>query len=228
MYSKDIEFRDNLFADARGVTGRGLGFKDTDSVRAERNVIVRNATGIFIDNSPTTAGIVNRFADNVVAFNDVGVKLLPAVRSNEFRANRFLSNVVPAAVTGAGDALKNSWTGNYWSEYAGFDQDGDGHGDTPFVYERLSDDLLGKHEELKVFNLGMAAASLDALSRALPLLAPSPILVDSTPILDAGTTASTESTNGRTPVPLAAGLLALSLAVAALVYGLRRPLGRSA
>ncbi|UCF19950.1 MAG: nitrous oxide reductase family maturation protein NosD [Gemmatimonadota bacterium] len=228
MYSKNILFYDNLFADARGVTGRGLGFKDTDGVRAEGNVIVRNATGIFIDNSPTTAHVVNRFTGNVLAFNDVGVQLLPSVRSNEFRGNSFLSNVVPAAVTGAGDALKNDWTGNYWSEYAGFDGDGDGRGDTPFSYERLSDDLLGKYEELRVFNLGLAAAALDALSRALPLLAPRPLLVDSLPAVEPVGLESVESIAGGTRGPLAAGLLAISLAVAGLVYGLRRSVGRSA
>ncbi len=228
MYSKDIEFYDNVFADAHGVTGRGLGFKDTDDVRAEGNVIVRNATGIFIDNSPTTANVVNRFAGNVIAFNDVGVQLLPSVRSNEFRANGFLSNLVPAAVTGAGDALKNNWSGNYWSEYAGFDGDGDGRGDTPFVYERLSDDLLGKYEELKVFNLGLAAASLDALSRALPLLAPRPLLIDSLPAVDAVVLHRVDAIGSPARGPLAAGLLAISLAVAGLVYGLRRPVGKPA
>jgi nitrous oxidase accessory protein len=227
MYSKDITFRDNVFADSRGVTGRGLGFKDTDAVHADGNVIVRNTIGIYIDNSPTTTGVMNHLANNVIAFNDVGVQLLPAVHSNQFRDNDFLSNVVPVAVTGAGDALKNHWESNYWSGYAGFDRDNDGHGDMPFVYERLFDDLLTKHDGLRVFNLGLAASSLDALSRALPLLAPAPILIDSFPRLERRTIGA----GGRAPAgsrpTIAAGLFGLSLAAVAVTYRFRRRAWRS-
>lgn len=226
MYSKDITFRDNVFADARGVTGRGLGFKDTDSVRAGGNVIVRNTIGVSIDNSPTTTGVVNRFVGNVIAFNDVGVQLLPSVRSNEFRDNDFLGNIVPVAVTGAGNALKNRWSANYWSDYAGFDRNADGLGDSPFVYQRLSDDLLAKHEELRVFSMGLAAVSLDALSRALPLLTPEPILIDSFPRIERRVTGGERSAPPEPRGALAAGLLGMSLAAVAVTYRLRRSVGR--
>lgn len=225
MYSKDIFFQDNVFADARGVTGRGLGFKDTDSVTAVGNVIVRNTLGISIDNSPTTAGVLNHFAENVIAFNDVGVQLLPSVHSNEFRDNDFLGNVVPVAVTGAGDALANRWTANFWSDYSGFDRDDDGLGDSPFVYERLSDDLLARHEQLQVFNLGPAAAALDALSRALPLLAPKPILVDSLPRMARRAAPGLGDGSPRSRGPLAAGLLAVSLTAVAVTVRIRRRSG---
>jgi nitrous oxidase accessory protein len=222
MYSKQIAFHDNVFADARGVTGRGLGFKDTDSVSAGGNVIVRNSIGISIDNSPTTSGVVNRFAGNVIAFNDVGVQLLPSVRSNDFLDNDFIGNVVPVAVTGAGDALKNRWSNNFWSGYAGFDRDADGLGDSPFVDERFSDDLLTKHRPLRLFRLGLAAASLDALSRALPLLAPAPIVVDSSPRIAPRATAVARKETGRSRVPLAAGLFAMSLTAVGVTFRLRR------
>jgi nitrous oxidase accessory protein len=225
MYSNDIVFRGNVFADARGVTGRGLGFKDTDSVSAGGNVIVRNAIGVSIDNSPTTTGVVNRFTDNVIAFNDVGVQLLPSVRANEFRDNDFLGNVVPVAVTGAGDALKNRWSSNYWSEYAGFDRDDDGRGDSPYVYQRLSDDLLTRHEELRVFNLGTAAAALDALSRALPLLTPTPIVVDSFPRIERRVTGDERGAPREPRSTLAAGLLGMSLAALVVTFRLRRSVG---
>jgi nitrous oxidase accessory protein len=225
MYSNDIAFRNNVFADARGVAGRGLGFKDTDSVSAEGNVIVRNSVGISIDNSPTTTGVTNRFTDNVIAFNDVGVQLLPSVKANEFRANDFLGNVAPVAVTGGGDALENRWSTNYWSDYAGFDRDHNGLGDSPFVYERLSDDQLAKHEELQVFNLGPAVTALDAMSRVLPFLAPTPILVDSLPRVERRATASDRGAPLKPQGGLAAGLLGMSLVAAALTIHLRRGVG---
>jgi nitrous oxidase accessory protein len=181
MYSGDIAFRDNVFADARGPSGRGLGFKDADSILAEGNVVVKNAVGLSLDNSPHAEGTINLVRENVIAYNDVGVELMPSVRNNAFLDNRFIENVVPVRVSGGGTAVANRWAGNYWSEYAGFDPDGDGIGNTPFRYERLSDDLLAKYPALQLFQASLAVAALNTLSRVLPLLGPEPIVVDSLP-----------------------------------------------
>lgn len=221
MYSEDITFRDNVFADARGTTGRGLGFKDADRIVAENNVLVRNAIGISIDNSPHSVGISNRFHGNVIAFNDVGVSLLPSVHSNAFTHNTFLDNVQPVAVTGGGDALANTWRGNYWSGYTGFDADHDGRGDTPFVYERLSDDLFAKHESLRLFNLSLAASALNTLSRVFPLLQPQPIVVDSLPQLERQWDAARTEDAGPAPGRVA-GVLIAAVVTAGAALRLRR------
>ena len=222
MYSTDIVFRDNVFADAGGTMGRGLGFKDTDSVVAVGNTLVHNTIGISIDNSPQSTGVHNLFSDNVIAFNEVGVSLLPSVQSNVFEGNTFLDNVAPVAVTGGGTALANRWFDNHWSSYVGFDVDNDGHGDTPFVYERFSDDLLAKHEELRLFNLGPATSSLNILSRALPLLQPTPIVIDSAPRLLPPT--DLEQGQGQTSNPfVAAGFMALAFCAIAITLRWRNP-----
>lgn len=183
MYSDDITFRRNLFANALGARGLGLAFKDSDRIVADDNVIVKNAIGIFLDNSPHLEGVTNTFRDNLVAYNDVGVSLLPSVHHNVFRGNQFVDNVQPVSVSGGGSALANEWSGNYWSEYAGFDPDGDGFGNTPFVHDRLSDDLLAKHPGLQLFSASLAVIAINTLSRVLPLLEPQPIVVDSLPRL---------------------------------------------
>lgn len=181
MYSDDIAFHHNLFANARGRVGRGLAFKGADRIVAADNVIVKNAIGIFLDDSPHTEGGTNLFRSNLVAYNDVALTLLPAVRGNAFQDNQFIDNVTPINVPGGGTALGNRWTGNYWSEYAGFDANHDGVGDTPFVFDRLSDDLLARHPELQLFSASPAVTALNAASRVFPLLSPQPVVVDSLP-----------------------------------------------
>lgn len=183
MYSNNIVFRGNLFANARGAQGIGLAFKGSDSIMADDNTIVKNAIGIFLDNSPHSVGTTNQFRTNTVAYNDVGVSLLPAVANNVFRDNQFVDNVQPVSVSGGGSALANTWSGNYWSEYAGFDPDGDGVGNTPFVHDRLSDDLLAKHPSLQLFTASLAVTAINTVSRVLPLLEPQPLVVDSMPRL---------------------------------------------
>lgn len=226
MYSRGITFRRNVFAEARGTTGRGLGFKDAEEVVAEDNLLVRNAVGIFLDNSPYSVGAVNRFEGNTVAYNDVAVTMLPSVRDNRFRGNSFLANVRTVTVTGGGTALANEWRGNYWSEYAGFDADADGTGDTPFVHARLSDDLFTRHEALSLFTLSPAASALDVVGRIFPLLEPEPVVVDSAPRIDLALRRVADGPR-RGPLVPALAFAALSLAAAVGAFRGRRPFRRT-
>lgn len=219
MYSDDIWFRGNLFAEARGTTGRGLGFKDADRITADSNVMIKNAVGISIDNSPHSAGVTNRFSDNVVAYNDVGVALLPSVHSNDFAGNQFVDNVQPVRVSGGGTARANRWIGNYWSDYAGFDANRDGYGDTPFVLQRLSDDLLAKHDALELFQLSPAVSALNTLGRVLPVLQPQAVVVDSSPRIASAPPAD----EGGAAAPAAAvAFLAVAVLVLAATPHFRR------
>ncbi len=183
MYSADIEFRRNLFLEAFGASGIGLGLKDADDIRAEDNAFVGNAIGISLDNSPSSIGVTSYFRRNLIAYNDVGVSLLPSVRSNRFEDNVFVENAGPVSVSGGGDALGNRWERNYWSEYAGFDEDHDGIGDTPYRHERVADALYARHPRLRWLAMSPAAGALDLLGRLFPLLEPQPIVVDSAPRL---------------------------------------------
>ena len=219
MYSTDITFRRNLFAEARGTTGRGLGFKDADRITAEENVLVKNAVGISLDNSPHSIGVTNYFRDNIVAWNDVGVSLLPSVRDNAFTGNTFLDNLRPVVVTGGGTALANHWARNFWSGYAAFDTDDDGIGDSPFVYARLSDDLLARHEDLAVFALSPAAETIDLLGRIVPLLEPRPVVIDSAPRM----TAALPAAAGERSTGPAIAFVAAAIVAAALAVHARRP-----
>ena len=110
--------------------------------------------------------------------------MLPAVHSNDFTANAFIGNETPVVVSGGGDGMANEWTGNHWSEYAGFDEDGDGTGDTPFLHSRLADDLFSRHPDLRFLAGSPAVSALEILARLFPLLAPRPVVIDSLPVVD--------------------------------------------
>lgn len=181
MYSADITLRDNVFASASGRSGFGVGLKDADRIEMTGNLVVQNQVGLYFDNSPSLTDGQNRIEGNIVAFNDVGVSLLPSVRSNVFTANSFLGNVRDVSVSGGGTALANGWNGNYWDDAAAWDVDGDGRLETPHRIDRLSDDLFARHPDLRLFEMSPAALALDALGRFFPLLEPQPIVVDSAP-----------------------------------------------
>jgi nitrous oxidase accessory protein len=233
MYSGDIFFEGNLFAESRGTFGRGIGFKDADSIVAANNIVVNNAIGISLDNSPNLDGVFNRFTGNLIAYNDVGISLLPSVSRNLFHGNRLVDNIVPVQISGGGTALGNFWRGNYWSEYAGFDQDADGYGDTPFSWHRLSDDLTAKHPELRWFTGSLAFEALNLFARAVPLLLPQPVVIDSTPLTKkaAGSAAYThpQARDSLGAIATAAVAFLAGIAPAAYVRAKRRRIrhGRS-
>jgi nitrous oxidase accessory protein len=229
IYSSDIVLRDNVFAQASGRSGYGIGLKDADRIEIVGNLIVQNQVGLYLDNSPSAAEAVNEIRDNVIAFNDVAVDLLPSVRENDFSRNTFVSNIRDVSVSGGGTALANRWGGNRWDNAAAWDADGDGDLDQPYRIDRLSDDLFARYPDLRLFELSPAAMALDALGRFFPLLEPQPIVVDSVPRpmprriemseVGLGNTAESEKTRPR-GAPLIAALW-LALAGASL-WGARK------
>lgn len=221
MYSTDITFERNVFAEARGVLGKGLGFKDAERIDARNNLLVGNAVGIFLDNSPHSVGTFNRFSDNTFAFNDVAVGLLPSVARNRFVHNAFVNNGTPATVSGGGNALANTWSSNYWSDYVGFDTNHDGVGDAPFVFDRITDALVARHEDLGLFRASPAMETLTLIGRILPALRPQPIVIDSTPRMASPVTGPAREPAPAAPVPRWPGALLIALAGGAAAAGYR-------
>lgn len=184
MYSKGLEVADNVFHRAEGASGMGLGLKDADDITVEGNLFLENVTGIHLDNSPRGRDAANRIAANAFVGNAVGVRLLPSVAGNRFEANDLVGNGRPVEVAGgarAGLEARNDWVGNHWDDYAGFDRDGDGTGDTPHLHARLADELMARHPGLEIFAGSPAFALLELIARFFPLLQPEPVAVDPAP-----------------------------------------------
>jgi nitrous oxidase accessory protein NosD len=126
----------------------------------------------------------------------------------------------------AGQVAQNDWSGNHWSEHAGFDRDDDGTGDAPYVHAHLADDLLERRPELKIFAFAPALEALDGLVRFFPLLRPEPVVVDPEPRLAIAAAHRwreqwPRARNADRAVPLGWGLGAAA-SLAALAAGVRR------
>ncbi|RMD63637.1 MAG: nitrous oxide reductase family maturation protein NosD [Planctomycetota bacterium] len=185
MYSHRLTLRGNLLARNRGPSGFGLGLKDMDDVLAEGNRFVGNRVGVQLDDSPSSMDARGVFRNNVFAYNDIGVAWLPNVQRNVFTNNAFVDNLQQLAVLGKGEGQGNSFTdhgvGNYWSNYAGFDLDGDGAGDVPHVERSYFEDLLDRDPKLRLFLMSPAQLAIQIALRALPVVAPRVKAVDEAP-----------------------------------------------
>ena len=186
MYSVDIQFYRNKFISNRGIgTGYGIGFKDLDDVVAKDNLIADNRVGIFLDNSPYLIDSWNEIDNNFIAFNDIGVSMMPSIERNEFVSNTFMDNDEQIEVRGGGGLKGNRWfkdkSGNYWSDYVGYDEDGDGIGEIPYKSESLFESLIDSKPELRIFVFSPVANAIELASEAFPVIKPEPKLTDDYP-----------------------------------------------
>ncbi len=186
MYSNGIHVARNRMSNNRGASGYGIGLKDCDDITLEGNAILANRVGLYIDNSPSSSESKGLIRENLVAFNETGLLATPITHGNEITRNAFVENEEQAASHGRGELTANRFAsrgvGNFWSDYSGFDRDGDGIGDLPHEPRSLFYHLLAGEPNLRLFVHSPAQQAIEFTARAFPDLRPSPTLTDPAPL----------------------------------------------
>lgn len=187
MYSTGVELSGNRLIRNRGPSGYGIGLKETDRFSVRDNLIVGNRSGVYIDGSPFTTAQPGEFTRNTVAYNDVGITFLPSARGNELTLNNFIDNIDQVAVAGRGSLEANRFwvgdTGNFWSDYTGYDLDGNGVGDFVHESQTLFESLMDTEPSLRLFLFSPAQQAIEFVGRAIPAVRPEPKFCDEVPLM---------------------------------------------
>jgi nitrous oxidase accessory protein len=183
MYSDGVVVRNNHILHAAGPTGVGIGFKETSDLVIENNEILYCASGLYIDLSPFQPDTTNRFVNNTIAYNGIGVRFLNDWQGNIFLNNQFADNMTQIQVGGGDTANRNQWQGNYWSDYQGFDRDRDGVGDTPYEIYVYADRIWQDSPYAQFFKGSPLLEALDFLERLAPFSEPKLLVRDTAPKL---------------------------------------------
>jgi len=189
MYSDGVVVKDNYISHAIGPTGMGIGFKETSDVEVTGNKILYCATGIYLDVSPYQPDTTNRITDNLIAFSGIGVMFLNDWTGNLFERNRFKGNITQVGVGGARTAKRNTWKGNFWDDYQGFDQNRDGVGDGAYELYNYADRIWMDVPSARFFKGSPVLEVLDFLERLAPFTDPEMVLRDQSPMMTADSTA---------------------------------------
>jgi nitrous oxidase accessory protein len=163
---------------ALGNTRNGLLFRDVQFSEIRGNRLERNGTGLFFYSSTE-----NVIVDNEVAHNELGIKIWAGTRRNVVEGNRISANRQQVFYVGAEDQLwGGEGRGNHWSDYLGWDQDGDGVGDRPHRIDSFVAQLLHQYPAMVLLLRSPALEMLSHMSDRLSFLS-TPTIIDMAPLL---------------------------------------------
>ncbi|HJW02773.1 MAG TPA: nitrous oxide reductase family maturation protein NosD [Azospira sp.] len=160
---------------AWGNTDHGIMLRTIQDSVIENNVVAGNGRGFFIYDAE-----YNVIKGNRVIGNRVGAHVWAGSIHNDVDGNDFIQNREQVRYVATHDELWGQKQGNYWSNYAGWDANGDGIGDVPYEANDLVDRLTWKYPLVKLLLNSPAVHSLRLIARQFPLLR-SPSIVDKKP-----------------------------------------------
>jgi nitrous oxidase accessory protein len=181
MYMEGGAARNNVISHATGAAGMAFGFKESSNIEISGNEIIYCAVGVGSDLSPFQPDTTIRFNGNRFAYNGIAVQLTSELGGNVLKDNVFEGNITDVFQGGRGSGDKNTWIGNWFDTYQGFDRDKDGIGDTPHENFAYADQLWMEMPAARFFKNSPVLELLDFLERLAPFSTPELQLRDAKP-----------------------------------------------
>ncbi len=125
MFSHHITMLENIFEKNWGSSAYGLLLKDISDGEIKKNIFSENTIGIYGDGANRIKIEANEFSSNGWA-----LKILGSCSDNVISGNNFLGNTFDVFTNSS--VSHNTFKGNFWSDYTGYDLDRDNIGDVPY------------------------------------------------------------------------------------------------
>lgn len=172
-----MEVRDQVVRNNRawGNSDHGIMLRTMQDSVIENNVVAENNRGFFIYDVEYVT-----LRGNLVARNTVGVHLSAGSTRNKVDNNDFIGNREQVRYVGARDERWGAEGGNHWSNYLGWDRDGNGVGDVPYEANDMVDRLTWRHPAIKLLLASPAVQALRLVGQQFPVLRV-PTVVDPKP-----------------------------------------------
>ena len=172
-----MEVRDQVVRNNRawGNSDHGIMLRTLQDSVIENNVVADNGRGLFIYDVEYAT-----LRGNLVTGNKVGVHLSAGSTRNTVEGNDFIGNREQVRYVGAKDESWGGKVGNHWSNYLGWDRDGDGRGDVPYEANDVVDRLIWRHPTARLLLASPAVQALRLVGQQFPVLR-APSVVDAKP-----------------------------------------------
>ena len=172
MEVRSLTIRNNH---AWGNSDHGIMLRTIQDSIVENNIVAGNARGFFIYDAE-----YNELSKNLVIGNQVGAHVSAGSSNNKVDGNDFIDNREQVKFVASRDVVWGKSQGNYWSNYSGWDQNGDGRGDVPYEANDVVDRLNWQYPLLKLLLSSPSIQTLRFVAQQFPLLR-APSIVDKQP-----------------------------------------------
>ncbi|HJV50211.1 MAG TPA: nitrous oxide reductase family maturation protein NosD, partial [Noviherbaspirillum sp.] len=127
-----------------GNVDQGIMLRTIQDSVIENNVVAGNGRGFFIYDAE-----FNGVKNNLIIGNRIGIHLAAGSNNNQVDGNDFIDNQVQVKFVASRDVEWGKAKGNYWSNYSGWDQNGDGVGDIAYEANDVVDRLNWQYPLVK-------------------------------------------------------------------------------
>lgn len=177
MYSKKVFMTGNHFELNWGPSSYGILLKDITDGYIRENTFLKNTVGIHMEGSSRMEVARNTFRENGWA-----LKVQASCDNNNFTENNFLRNSFDVGTNGT--MVLNTFDGNYWDHYEGYDLNRDGIGDVAFHPVSMYSMIVEENPNALMLMHSFTVQLLDKAEKTIPSLTPE-MLVDNRPKMKA-------------------------------------------
>lgn len=173
MFSKWIRMLENTFVQNWGSASYGLLLKEIYDGEVVNNTFDRNTIAVYVDGSSRIS-----YSNNLFRQNGWAIKISGGCYANSFTANDFIGNSFGISYNSM--LNDNTFNGNYWSDYSGYDLDKNGIGDVPYRPVKLFSYIANKTPEAIVLMRSLFVDIINFSEKVSPVFTPD-ALIDNSP-----------------------------------------------
>jgi nitrous oxidase accessory protein len=175
MFTKNVKMFNNHFEENWGDSAYGLLLKEISNSHIIGNKFMKNTSGIYMEGTSKI-----KIEKNVFEANGWGMKIQASCMENEIANNNFLGNTFDIATNGS--LVLNTFDGNYWDKYEGYDLDKNGIGDVPYHPLSLFSVLTENNPSSMILFRSFMITLLDKSEKVLPSITPDNF-IDNKPLM---------------------------------------------
>lgn len=167
MYTKNVRMYKNHFELNWGSGAYAILLKDIRDSEIKDNVFSGNTTGIYAESVSRVVIQNNTFSKNGWA-----LRLTSSCDAVKITGNNFIGNTFDMASNTVASMTENSYDGNYWDKYEGYDLNKDKKGDVPYYPVSLSTMLVEKNNTTAYFLHSFVLELINQSEKVIPSLIP--------------------------------------------------------
>lgn len=165
MFTKNVRMFNNVFRDNWGDAAYGLLLKEISDSYIFNNRFLNNTTAIVMEGTNRI-----KVEKNVFKNNGWGLKIQASCMDNVITDNNFIGNTFDVSTNG--HLVLNTFTGNYWDKYEGYDLNKDKTGDVPYRPLSLFSVIAEKNPPVMLLFRSFIIMLLDRSEKIIPTLTP--------------------------------------------------------